>query len=153
MCGTSLGNVVVSTPTADNQPASVEQPAVIQASTSSLSPLISSPRPNLRLIHTSGKEFLLLGEDGYIGRRNFTNKYTPEIDLTGIANEKVLSRSHAKIYWDKSQNAYMLIDNQSRNGTYLNGNFLTRGTPYRLNHNDSLEFGQEKLICFTVNLT
>ncbi|MBD2449727.1 FHA domain-containing protein [Nostoc sp. FACHB-152] len=157
MCGTLLGNVVVSTPTVDNQPAPVEQPAVVPASTSlPPAPIYTSPsstRSTLRLIHTSGKEFTLLGEDGYIGRRNFTNKSTPEIDLTGIANEKVVSRSHARIYWDKAHNAYMLIDNQSRNGTYLNGNFLAPGTSYRLNHNDSLELGQEKLICFTVNLT
>ncbi|MEI2579685.1 FHA domain-containing protein [Scytonema sp. PRP1] len=112
-----------------------------------------SAQPTLKLIHTSGKEFRLHGEEGYIGRQSAGNHGLPEIDLSGIPNEGIVSRSHARVYWDKSQNAYMLVDNNSRNGTYLNEKFLSPGIHYRLNHKDSLQLGQERLVCFTVSLT
>ena len=107
-------------------------------------------RPVLRLIHTSRREFHLPGEQGYIGRRGQTSRTVPEIDLAGIPNEGIVSRTHARVYWDWSQNAYMLVDNNSRNGTYLNGNFLTPNIQYRLNHGDLLQLGQNNLVCFTV---
>ena len=109
-------------------------------------------QPTLKLIHSSGKEFRLHGEEGYIGRQRAANPALPEIDLSGIPNEGIVSRSHARVYWDKSQNAYMLVDNNSRNGTYLNEKLLSPGIHYRLNHKDSLQLGQERLVCFTVSL-
>ncbi len=109
-----------------------------------------SARPILRLMHTSGREFCLPGEQGYIGRRSQTSRTVPEIDLTGISNEGIVSRTHARIYWDWSQNTYMLVDNSSRNGTYLNRNPLAPNVPYRLNYGDSLQLGQNNLVCFTV---
>lgn len=57
------------------------------------------------------------------------------------------------MYWDKSQNVYMLVDNNSRNGTYLNEKFLSPGIHYPLKDKDVLQLGQEKLVCFTVLLT
>jgi hypothetical protein len=110
-------------------------------------------QPTLKLIHSSGKEFRLHGEEGYIGRQSTANHALPEIDLSGIPNEGIVSRSHARVYWDKSQNAYMLVDNNSRNGTYLNDKLLSPSIHYRLNHKDSLQLGQERLVCFTVSLT
>lgn len=104
------------------------------------------------MIHTSGQEFRLQTEDGYIGRRTQTSNKAPDIDLTGIPNEGVVSRAHARIYWDWNQNAYMLVDNNSRNGTSLNGNPLPPSVHYRLNHGDSLQLGQNNLVCFTVSL-
>jgi hypothetical protein len=110
-------------------------------------------RPAIRLIHSSGREFTLLKEDGYIGRRGETSGTVPEIDLMGIPNEGIVSRTHARIYWDWSQNTYMLVDNNSRNGTCLNGNPLSPGVQYRLNHGDSLQLGQNNLVSFTVSLS
>lgn len=113
----------------------------------------SNAQPTLKLIHTSGKEFRLRGEEGYIGRQSPVNPVLPEIDLSGISNEGIVSRSHARVYWDKSQNVYMLVDNNSRNGTYLNEKFLSPGIHYPLKDKDVLQLGQEKLVCFTVLLT
>jgi len=70
----------------------------------------------------------------------------PEIDLTGIANEGVVSRSHAQVYWDWGQNTYMIMDKKSRNGTYLNGSLLIPEQPYRLSHGDTLHLGQNNLV-------
>ncbi|NMF62530.1 FHA domain-containing protein [Brasilonema octagenarum] len=121
------------------------------SATPSAYPPPSSPRPVLRLMHSSGREFRFFREDGYIGRRSQMSGRIPEIDLFGIPNEGVVSRAHARIYWDANQNAYIIIDN-SRNGTYLNGNFLASGVPYRLSNGDLLQLGQNNLVTFTVSV-
>lgn len=152
MCGTGLGSVNMVAPTLDppSPPARDTQPPVIDPP---VAPQPRPARPVLSLMHTSGREFRLPGEEGYIGRRGQTqtSRTVPEIDLTGIPNEGIVSRSHARIYWDWSQNAYMIVDN-SRNGTYLNGNPLTPNIQYHLNHGDSLQLGQNSLVCFTVSI-
>lgn len=171
MCGTTLGNVVAPAPAPDIQPAlEVDRPAyqppppspAYQAAAPYVPPAPAPPaytppprpaRPTLRLIHTSGREFHLPGEEGKIGRRSQNSATVPEIDLTGIPDEGIVSRFHARIYWDWSQNAYMLVDNNSRNGTYLNGNPLPLGVNYRLNHGDLLQLGQNNLVRFTVSMS
>jgi len=109
--------------------------------------------PVLRLIHCSGREFYLQGQEGYIGRQGQVSSTTPKIDLKGIPHEEIVSRTHARIYWNSSQKAYMLADNNSRNGTYLNGDRLRPGVNYRLNHGDSLQLGSSNRVCFTVAIT
>lgn len=107
-------------------------------------------RPVLKLIHTTtGREFRLSGEEGHIGRRSQIHGTVPEIDLVGIPNEGVVSRSHARVFWDWNQNTYMILDT-SRNGCYLNNNLLSQGVNYRLSNGDSLQLGQEGLVQFTV---
>ncbi|AKG21086.1 FHA domain-containing protein [Calothrix sp. 336/3] len=115
-------------------------------------PIVVSQRPTLKLHHTSGKEIAFCGDEGNLGRRSPKNQVIPEIDLTGIAHEGIISRVHARIYWDYNQNAYILID-QSRNGTYLNGIPLSTGLPYRLNDGDYLQLGQDSLVCFYIAVT
>jgi pSer/pThr/pTyr-binding forkhead associated (FHA) protein len=108
--------------------------------------------PVLKLIHTTGREFNLVGEGGYIGRRSQSPGIVPpEIDLTGIPSEGIVSRRHARVDWDWSQNAYMIVD-MSTNGIYLNNNPLTPGMQYRLLNGDLLRFGQDNLVNFTVYL-
>lgn len=114
----------------------------------------SASRPALRLIHPAGREFHLHGETGYIGRSSPTSSIVPEIDLKGIPNDGVVSRgAHARLYWDANQNSYVIVDNSSRNGTFLNGTPLKPDTPYRLNHGSSLQLGQDGLVTFTVVVT
>jgi pSer/pThr/pTyr-binding forkhead associated (FHA) protein len=127
-CGRPLGNVIASTPPITN-------PSVI---------------PVMRLIHTTtGREFRFSGEEGYIGRRSQIHGTIPEIDLVGIPHESVVSRSHARIFWDWNQKTYMILDT-SRNGSYLNGNQLSQGVNYRLNNGDSLQLGQDGLVQFKI---
>ena len=105
--------------------------------------------PLLKLVHSGGREFPLLGEAGYIGRRSPTKLVPPEIDLTGIPGEDIISRNHARVTWDWSHNAYTIVD-MSTNGIYLNGSLLTAGVPYRLINGDSLQLGQDSLVSFRV---
>ncbi|BAY60021.1 FHA domain-containing protein [Calothrix brevissima NIES-22] len=104
--------------------------------------------PVLKLIHSTGREFIWSGEAGFIGRRSQSMTVPPEIDLTGIPNEGIVSRRHARVYWDWSQNAYMIVD-MSTNGIYLNSTPLNPGVQYRLLNGDSVQFGQDNLVRFT----
>jgi pSer/pThr/pTyr-binding forkhead associated (FHA) protein len=103
----------------------------------------------LKLIHSSGREFQWSGEAGFIGRRSQSVNIPPEIDLTGIEHEGIVSRRHARISWDWVQNCYMIVD-ISTNGIYLNENPLNKGGQYRLMNGDSLQFGQDSLVRFAV---
>jgi len=110
----------------------------------------SAPRlPLLKLIHSSGREFQWSGEAGFIGRRSQNTNIPPEIDLTGIPNEGIISRRHGRVTWDWVQNSYMILE-MSTNGTSLNGTPLSPGVQYRLMNGDLLQFGQDNLVRFTV---
>jgi len=106
--------------------------------------------PTLKLVHTSGREFFLPGEQGIIGRRSSGEpNFIPDIDLSVIPNQGVVSRRHGRIYWDWSQNTYMIVD-MSTNGIYLNNNLLNPGVPYRLINGVPIQLGQDALVNFTV---
>lgn len=141
MCGTPVGTVDES----QDSSMSGEQFKLPQP------PNLNSSCPQLRISHPSGQNFYLRGEAGIVGRRDRDSKEVPEIDLSGIPDEGIVSRSHARLYWDKSQQSYMIVDS-SRNGTYLNGNLLRQGVPYRLNHGDELQLGQNQMVCLKVSL-
>jgi hypothetical protein len=112
----------------------------------------SAPRlPLLKLMHSSGREFQWSGEAGFIGRCGQKMNIPPEIDLTGLPNEGIISRRHARVTWDWTQNSYMILE-MSTNGTSLNGTFLSPGVQYRLMNGDLLQFGQDNLVRFTVHI-
>jgi hypothetical protein len=149
MCGTPLGEAVQSHATERFMPHAAQSfpPSSLPSSESS-----KQPRPQLRLLHSSGQSFLLLRGEGVIGRQTQANGTRPEIDLTGLPHASIISRSHAHLYWDKCQQAFMVIDD-SRNGSYLNGKLLARGAPHPLQKGDELQLGQEQLICLQVELS
>jgi hypothetical protein len=173
MCGTPVGNAITpAPPTRSNQsmpnveppPNVPDKPAYqppsdytfhqqraypVQPTPPAYSPPLPQRAPVLKLIHTTGREFVLPGETGYIGRRTQSSPVAPEIDLTGIPNEGIISRRHARVEWDWSQNVYLIVD-MSTNGIYLNGNLLTPAVQYRLFNGDSLQLGQDNLVSFKV---
>ncbi|WP_186376250.1 FHA domain-containing protein [Hyella patelloides] len=108
-------------------------------------------RPQLKLLHQSKQSFVLPRESGVIGRKSQAGDMRPDIDLTGLPHAGIISRTHAYLYWDIAQKAYMIVDN-SRNGSHLNNNLLPRGTPHSLSHGDKLQLGQDGLICLQIEL-
>ena len=146
MCGTALAQVAQVS--RNPAPAPPLPAAAHSHQSSSPSP---SERPQLKLIHPSSQSFLLLRESGVIGRQSLANGMRPEIDLTNLPHAGVISRSHAHLYWDRDQQAYMIVDD-SRNGSYLNDELLPRGAPHLLSQGDRLQLGQDKLICLQVEL-
>ena len=106
MCGTSLAQAVQS-------PAMVASTYHAQTSTSSpqgLSTTNSQKRPQLKLLHPSKQSFVLLRESGVIGRQSQGNDLRPDIDLTVLPHAGIISRTHAHLYWDIAQKAYMIVD-------------------------------------------
>ncbi|NJO79522.1 MAG: FHA domain-containing protein [Cyanobacteria bacterium RM1_2_2] len=139
-CGQPLGNAVdIAIPDAYR----------VHKSLDPISPLLiqSNSHPTLKLVHPDGQEFYLKSEMGYIGRSSPTSVIMPEIDLKGIPNDGVISRgAHARLYWDGNQKCYIIVDNSSRNGTYLDGTLLQPDTPYRLKSGALLQLGQDGLV-------
>jgi pSer/pThr/pTyr-binding forkhead associated (FHA) protein len=153
-CGRPLGNIIA--PPQPVKPSFPQTPNYISSPQSPATPIPQNPsirqpiqpeetsyqprpaaRPVLKLIHlTTGREFYLPGERGCIGRRSQIHGTIPEIDLVGIPNEGVVSRSHAQIFWDCNQHNYTILDT-SKNGCYLNGNLLSQGVNYPLSNGDS----------------
>jgi serine/threonine protein kinase len=133
-------------------PTMIENATTAQPISQQIEPDAIAKIPTLCLVHMSGQKFYFPGEAGYLGRHSEQTIQEPILDLTGIPDEKVLSRLHARVYWDRLQQAYMLVDNNSRNGTYLNSELLTPTEPYRLSPGDALQLGKNGLVCFTINV-
>jgi hypothetical protein len=143
------------TPAAIPQPP-VQQPIPVSSFLES-APTVWEPRvsgtPVLKLIHYSGKEFTVVaGQKSFIGRRGGQKKPHPEIDVTDIPHSERVSRPHAHIFWDESSKKYMIVDNQSANGTILNEETLKAWIPYSLENGATLELGREHLIKFTIQI-
>ncbi|PZD70866.1 hypothetical protein C1752_08860 [Acaryochloris thomasi RCC1774] len=146
MCGTPLGQAVQTLPETRN---SYPQPFSLPTQSADIP--VDQPRPQIQLHHASGASFVLIRESGIIGRQNSTSGTRPEIDLTNVPHAGVISRTHAHLFWDAGQSTYMVIDD-SRNGSYLNGELLSRGAPHPIHQGDELQLGQDRLICLQIEL-
>jgi len=99
------------------------------------------------ILYEEGKEhaiYNLKQGENIIGRAN------PEIapDIT-IENDEFVSRSHAILNVALSPFGsfiYILNDNQSMNGTYLNSEPVASEAPYELRDGDTIQVGMTKLI-------
>lgn len=79
-------------------------------------------------------------EEVIIGRQNPDNGEIPPVDLTasnGLA--KGVSRRHATIM--RRDGALHIVDNNSANGTFLNGQKLVTGQPRILRDGDDIRLG------------
>lgn len=82
----------------------------------------------------TGSRWVLTGENQKIGR-------DPSMDIR-VADEGV-SSEHAMIWWDMDSKSYMLQDNNSTNGTHVNGQRVANRT--QLTDGDEIRFGKTKL--------
>jgi pSer/pThr/pTyr-binding forkhead associated (FHA) protein len=82
--------------------------------------------------------------DTVIGRRDPTQNFTPELDLSPYAAYQMgVSRRHALIRLQEKR--LYLIDLGSRNGTFLNGYKLKPDTPASLRDGDEAYIGKIRL--------
>jgi FHA domain len=157
MCNTSVISVVGAPVSPPLQPPTPPpgSPWAQQAQPQwSSQPQVAQVRPELKLIHmTLGREFPVRGDVSFIGRRGGTVKPNPEIDLTNIPNDNVISRPHARIAWDPSYGCYIISDEKSRNGTFINNIMLDPEVPYQLANGDILQLGKDNLVQFSVKLS
>lgn len=129
----------------------VSPPTVVEPS-----PKPKNDRAFLSLVHDSGKKFSIYEKNSskkfYVGRKGGTKVPQPQIDLTDIPHFERVSRPHAHIIWGDRVNSYIFVDEESTNGSILNGQSLEPFQPYPLNHGDILELGREHKVMFTIEL-
>jgi CRP-like cAMP-binding protein len=94
--------------------------------------------PKAYLVSTmSGKTFPIEKAEAYIGRVDRVTGAVPEIDLSEEDPKRFISRRHAKIL--KSDNQFTLVEEIGTvNGTFINNQRLTTGTPVPLKNGDTL---------------
>ena len=94
------------------------------------------------VVPTSGRRLQLSLENQIrIGRADPSAGHEPELDLTGDDGaEEGVSRYHAviRVFGE----GVVIVDQESRNGTFLNGYRLPPELPYPLHSGDEIRFGQ-----------
>jgi signal-transduction protein with cAMP-binding, CBS, and nucleotidyltransferase domain len=98
-----------------------------------------SPDARPMLVHDSGKEFVLDADEMMVGRIDRATGKRPQIDLTDIDADRMLSRKHAKIV-KKDGEVFVSEEPGVRNGTYVNGTRLAPAQVVKLNDGDELRF-------------
>lgn len=71
---------------------------------------------------------------------------TPDIDVSLLPNEDIISRLHAVIYYQDDH--YYIKDLGSSNGTYLNKERLISQQKYKLQFQDKIELGKNNQVTF-----
>jgi len=132
------------------RPAAVQQPTTGRRVTESgrfesgieatLPPSAAPPRAlHVHLPHHNAT-LMLTGALIQVGRADPDDAHAPELDLTSYGGqERGVSRRHATIQW--VENRYVLIDQHSSNGTWLNGVRLVAGYAYQIPPGANVRFG------------
>jgi len=89
------------------------------------------------IIQRSNRLVQLTKMQTYLGRRDYTTGFVPDIDLTDEDEEKYISRKHAKIQF-KDGKFYLSEEPGAINGTFLNGNKLQTGVKHELHAEDEV---------------
>ncbi len=94
---------------------------------------------HVRLPHHDA-ELILRGALIHVGRADPEAGFTPELDLTAYGGqERGVSRRHATIQW--VEGGYVITDQNSSNGTWLDGLRLVTGYAYQLPPGANVRFG------------
>lgn len=105
-------------------------------------------RPELagRFTHrASGVRLEVSGGDSItIGRRDPVTGIQPSVDLTGLDQERSVSRRHAKLR-RRGRRLYLVEDVGTTNGTFVNGERIAPGEPVEVNAGDLVRFGLVEL--------
>jgi CRP-like cAMP-binding protein len=89
------------------------------------------------IIKRSNRIVQITKKHTYLGRRDYTTGFIPDVDLTKEDEEKYISRKHSKIsYIDEK--FYVSEEPGAVNGTFLNGNKLTTGVKHELKNEDEI---------------
>lgn len=89
------------------------------------------------IIQRSNRLVQLSKTQTFLGRRDYTTGFVPDIDLTDEDEEKYISRKHSKIQY-KDGKFYLSEEPGAINGTFLNGNKLQTGVKHELHAEDEI---------------
>lgn len=102
-------------------------------------PIRESHALSARLPHHNA-ELTFRGDLIQVGRADPDAGFTPELDLTSYGGqERGVSRRHATIQW--VEGGYVIIDQHSSNGTWLDGVRLVAGYAYQIPPGAHVRFG------------
>ncbi len=119
-------------------PAVKEKPAAKEAKKEDqTSEKISSDVKAYLIIQRSNRLVQLTKTQTFLGRRDYTTGFVPDIDLTDEDEEKYISRKHSKIQF-KDGKFYLSEEPGAINGTFLNGNKLQTGVKHELHAEDEI---------------
>ena len=96
--------------------------------------------PNVQaylLIQRSNRVVQLTKTQTFLGRRDYTTGFIPDVDLTKEDEEKYISRKHAKLEFIDGK-FYISEESGAVNGTFLNGVKLTTGVKHELKNEDEI---------------
>ncbi|HET8840829.1 MAG TPA: FHA domain-containing protein, partial [Ktedonobacteraceae bacterium] len=95
---------------------------------------------------------VLRTESGEVLQEYVLDKYkfsigrAPSSDIL-LSKDKLTSRNHATILYENAE--YVLVDERSANGTFVNGQQLEEKVPYKLREGDHVLIGEYELIFHT----
>ncbi|MCI0413587.1 cyclic nucleotide-binding domain-containing protein [bacterium] len=141
--------------------ANVQIEKLMHASTEMLSLTEAGAKPKSRkdaqevkayLVSTmSGKTFPIIKSESYVGRVDRVTGAVPDIDLSDEDPKRFISRRHAKIVKD-DENFQLVEEIGTVNGTFLNNQRLSTGSPAPLKNGDTLTFANITLTFYqTIN--
>jgi len=118
-----------------------------KASTPEKIPKVKDEETTSEKLNTDIKAYLIMQRSNrivqltkmntFLGRKDYTTGFIPDVDLTKEDEEKYISRKHAKISYVDGK-FYLSEEPGAINGTFLNGNKLNTGVKYELNNEDEL---------------
>ena len=160
-CGEPLNAEAMSSQTAPQEYTPPEPAPVpispVSPSTAPVRTVVEPLNNSLKLIHSNSGETFTIDRYSainkiYLGRQDGMPSDRSIIDISRIPFSERVSRLHAYVMWDNNRNTFTIVDDNSTNGTILNGQSLTPQQPYPLNTGDRLEFGREHKVIFTVEI-
>src|SRR5690349_21110461 len=69
------------------------------------------------------------------------NPQIVNFQIFDLADDSSVSRVHCALYYDAKLAQFVLTDENSSNGTYINGDRINPYEPRPLRHNDEIELG------------
>lgn len=99
------------------------------------------------LLSIGGINFPLSRPCNSIGRRSPADGVYPDVDLTDFDHDSYISRRHAQIV--REGGVYYFEELGSSNGSYLNGEFMVKGTRGVLKDGDIIKLGKTEVV-FTI---
>ncbi|MCP4217113.1 MAG: cyclic nucleotide-binding domain-containing protein [bacterium] len=89
------------------------------------------------VIERSNRVVQLTKAHTFLGRKDYTTGFVPDVDLTKEDEEKYISRKHSKISYIDGK-FYLSEEPGAVNGTFLNGTKLSTGVKHELSNKDEL---------------
>ncbi len=118
---------------------SMEEARILNGSFIRLSVENVAAGQNAFLISSNGIRFVLNKPVMIVGRPDPKSNVSIDVDLSPLDEKKVVSRKHAVIRHEGQD--FILVDAQSRNGTWINDTRLVPGEPHVLHTDNRITFG------------